>query len=125
MHEELIGYVGVDSGQLLLCDPCYIDSEWEEEDFDGDNASPKHNFSYKACAQATLSENGYGQLKYKMGHDGVGVAFSTAFGDGVYPVYGKYADDGTLKSVEVVFQYEDEEEDDDFRTFNEAPYGND
>ena len=33
MELELIGYVGVDSGQLLLCDPCYIDSEWEQEDF--------------------------------------------------------------------------------------------
>jgi len=33
MHIELIGYVAVDSGQLLLCDPCYIDSEWKKEDF--------------------------------------------------------------------------------------------
>jgi hypothetical protein len=29
----LMGVVGVDSGQLLLTDPCYIDSEWEKEDF--------------------------------------------------------------------------------------------
>ena len=33
MSVELIGHVGVDSGQLLLCDPCYIDSQWEKEDF--------------------------------------------------------------------------------------------
>lgn len=25
-----IGYVGVDSGQLLLCDPGYIDSQWRQ-----------------------------------------------------------------------------------------------
>lgn len=25
---KLLGGVGVDSGQLLVCDPCYIDSEW-------------------------------------------------------------------------------------------------
>jgi hypothetical protein len=25
---ELIGEVGVDSGQLMVCDPCYIGSEW-------------------------------------------------------------------------------------------------
>lgn len=24
----LLGSVGVDSGQLMVCDPCYIDSEW-------------------------------------------------------------------------------------------------
>lgn len=29
-----IGRVGVDSGQLMICDPCYIDSEWEKEDFE-------------------------------------------------------------------------------------------
>lgn len=32
-QEKHIGKVGVDSGQLLICDPCYIDSEWVKEDF--------------------------------------------------------------------------------------------
>ena len=27
-----LGEVGVDSGQLVVCDPCYIDSEWEQKD---------------------------------------------------------------------------------------------
>ena len=156
MSIELIGHVGVDSGQLLLCDPCYIDSEWEKEEFedfrtyqhkatkdklsygvdfinyqepiiptdgyDGKNmnellatgeweevpAPPsKYPFSYNACAKATLSQEGHGQLNYKHGHAGVGVAFSTAFGDGVYPVYAHYHADGTLRSVEVVFQEDD------------------
>lgn len=31
--KELIGHVGVDSGQLLIADPCYIDSEWEKKEF--------------------------------------------------------------------------------------------
>ena len=26
-----IGEVGVDSGQILICDPCYIDSQWKNE----------------------------------------------------------------------------------------------
>jgi len=30
--EIKIGEVGVDSGQLVVCDPCYIDSEWEKEE---------------------------------------------------------------------------------------------
>lgn len=34
MHIKNIGHVAVDSGQLLLCDPCYIDSEWKEEPFE-------------------------------------------------------------------------------------------
>ena len=32
--KKLIGYAGVDSGQILICDPCYIDSEWKKEEFD-------------------------------------------------------------------------------------------
>lgn len=173
MSIELIGHVGVDSGQLLLCDPCYLDSEWEKEEFEDiriykntktgktvqyrvhfdhyetiipeygmtmnelnatgewepvETPLAKKNFSYNACCDVTLSDNGVGQLKYKMGHPGVGVAFRTAFGDGYYPVYAKYSEDGTLKSVEVVFWEDDHDEDDeidDFKTFNEAPYGQD
>jgi len=31
---NLIGEVGVDSGQLMICDPCYIDSGWKKTDLD-------------------------------------------------------------------------------------------
>lgn len=149
MKKILIGHVGVDSGQLLMCDPCYIDSQWKNEDFEdiriyehvktkerlqyrvdfphyaieipkhgktmnelietGEWKSVdvrdtvKHPFSYNACAHATLSEDGHGQLNYELGHAGVGVAFATAFGDGYYPVYAKYGSDGILKSVIVEF----------------------
>jgi hypothetical protein len=148
MKKVLIGQVGVDSGQLLMCDPCYIDSEWSKEDFTdirvyehketkeklqykvdfphyeaeiskyGKNMNQlvatgewidlpmtdsKFPFSYNACSKATLSEDGYGQLNYKLGHAGVGVAFSTAYGDGVYPVYAVYSAAGVLKSVTVEF----------------------
>jgi hypothetical protein len=148
MKKILIGHVGVDSGQLLMCDPCYIDSQWEKEDFEdirifknkttgktlqyrkdfpnfaevipeygvdmnellktGDweqeeNFETEHNFSYNSCCKATLSEKGHGQLNYNMGHPGVGVAFSTAFGDGIYPVYAVYSAAGVLKSVTVEF----------------------
>ena len=148
MKKVLIGHVGVDSGQLLMCDPCYIDSEWTKEDFtdirvyehketkeklqyrvdfphyeaeipkygmnmnqliatgewdDVPMAGSEHPFSYNACCKATLSENGHGQLNYNLGHPGVGVAFSTAYGDGVYPVYAVYSAAGVLKSVTVEF----------------------
>lgn len=150
MTEKLIGYVGVDSGQLLLCDPCYIDSEWEKEDFQDirvyehttgkrlqylkdfsnyeepipaydyntinqlkatgewkelpDVRKVENNFSYNACCDKTLSVEGHGQLNYNLGHAGVGVAFSTAWGDGHYPVYANYNDKGDLESVTVKFE---------------------
>ena len=157
MELEFIGYVGVDSGQLLLCDPCYIDSQWVKEDFEDfrvyqhkdtknkltyridfgnyaepievyggknmneliatgeweelpDNKEAVNPFSYNACAKATLSNEGHGELSFKLGHPGAGVAFRTAFGDGMYPVIAHYLDDGTLQSVEVRFQEENDEE---------------
>jgi len=33
MTEKLLGFVGVDSGQLMICDPCYIKSEWKDKKF--------------------------------------------------------------------------------------------
>jgi hypothetical protein len=147
--EICIGHVAVDSGQLMICDPCYIDSEWENEDFEdirvyknkhtsrtltygkdfknyeevlpeygktmnilisehdwevADRPKSKSGFSYNACANATLSEEGHGELRFKMGHTGAGLAFSTAFGDGLYPVFAKYDADGNIKSVTVELQ---------------------
>ena len=156
MKIELIGEVGVDSGQLLLCDPCYIDSQWEKEEFediriykhkttgktlqyrkdfpnyeavipeydktmnqlnrtgeweqDETTHQPKNSFSYNACCKKTLSSQTYGELEFKSGRSGAGVAFSTAFGDGVYPVYAVYGDDGSLLKVEVVFQEEQDQD---------------
>ena len=33
VERKKIGVVGVDSGQIMVCDPCYIDSQWAKEDF--------------------------------------------------------------------------------------------
>ena len=156
-----IGVVGVDSGQLLVCDPCYILSEWKGEgtqrqlryysDRNGDkwacnyhvtisetetfgfnlftdfetvfedgihkgktpnmlvssgewveNQTPDvDEFSYSGCCSTTLSKQRGGQLNYKMGHAGVGVAFSSGYGDGCYPVFAEYNDDGRVIRVTI------------------------
>jgi len=147
--EVLIGHVAVDSGQLMICDPGYIDSQWENEDFEdirvyknehtsktltypkdftnyevvlpeygktmnvlisehdwqiAESPAAKSGFSYNACAKATLSEDGHGELSFKMGHTGAGLAFSTAYGDGLYPVYAHYDEEGVILSVTVKLQ---------------------
>lgn len=133
-----LGNVGVDSGQLMITDPCYIDSEWQHEPFQDDRVYrdtqsgalvrwgedfqrfdeplegygetpsdliaagrlaqlPKpvtpatFNYSYNGACQATLSA-GHGELVYRRGHPGAGVALSTAAGDGVYTIYGEKHD---------------------------------
>jgi len=133
-----LGEVGVDSGQLMICDPCYIASEWRDNQkvpspdyFDTEKnkkvISPRKRahedinfgskyrdgmtysdaiekgilkeeempdlkeFSYAGCCSQTLRGPG-GQLNYKKGHAGAGVAFSSGYGDGVYPVTAEIKD---------------------------------
>jgi hypothetical protein len=95
-----IGYVAVDSGQLLLCDPAYIDSEWVHEEQD-DFENPRAPFCYSACSKATMSEQRYGQLNFLLGHPGVGVCFASGIGDGLYPVYAKF-DGVRIAEIKVV-----------------------
>ncbi|MBJ7288998.1 DUF4241 domain-containing protein [Williamsia sp.] len=105
----LLGAVGVDSGQLMITDPCYIDGEWIDDADDiakvtgrGSHlqvaneqnqaaAQGPFSFSYSGAVNATLTA-GYGELAYRKGHAGAGVVFSTAWGDGFYPVYGEMHD---------------------------------
>jgi hypothetical protein len=155
---KLIGSCGVDSGQLMVCDPCYIKSEWipgrkpaERETlvltnkgkarFPGlkdwswrlsnksDYATPQKalgglsindvleqklvealprettdEFSYRGCCDATR-DGGGGALKFKMGHKGAGVCFSSGYGDGCYEVWGKLNNDGRFVEVRVIMEY--------------------
>jgi hypothetical protein len=163
MRRIKIGDVAVDSGQLMVCDPCYIESNWVKREFEPnekvevtmpgqapvvivirekgelvnrwdveldvlggktlnavaamglpvmmkrveENAETSE-FSYDGCCKATLSEARSGQLNFRMGHAGAGVAFSSGYGDGYYPVYGEMNREGRI--VRVVIEMGDEAE---------------
>jgi len=100
---QKIGNVGVDSGQLLVCDPCYFEHEWRKEKKNENIFDPqkKGEFSYAGCCIATTSKQQGGQLNFKIGHTGAGVAFATGFGDGNYPVFAKLKDYGTKEQPDV------------------------
>ena len=70
MKWKLLGEVGVDSGALMISDPCYADmvSKWL-----GGEVAPQSREP---------------QMHFPMGHPGLGVQAATAYGDGVYKVYG-------------------------------------
>jgi len=159
-----LGVVGVDSGQLMVCDPTYIDSEWiagqppsghdaviltdkgkkkfpgdkdwswrfGNPDSYGDYATPqpgfnnlsvndliemgfakhlpspvKEEFSYRGCCDASRSEEGGKGLPYKLGHEGVAVAFSSGYGDGTYEVWGKANHEGRIIEVRILMDNED------------------
>lgn len=101
-----VGSFAVDSGQAIVGDPCYLD-EWENwdnnEPFDN-HAQKKGQYGYLGSCGVTLAE-GYGILGI-----GKAVAFTTGYGDGYYPVYAQFNDDGRI--TKIVIDFEDEEVED-------------
>lgn len=97
---DLVGYCGVDSGQLMITDPCYLD-EWVADEC-GDKVKEKNNYSYAGACELTIADNKGGQLN-KTGIE-VGVVFASGYGDGVYPVYCKKNKDGRVVEVKVVME---------------------
>lgn len=95
---KLLGHVAVDSGQLVILDPDYIESEWKRRDGTGEFGGGTH----EECARLTLGPDHGGQLKFPAGHDGLGVVAQPIMGDGVYPVYADYVD-GKVAALTVEF----------------------
>lgn len=100
----LIGHFSVDSGQAMVGDPCYLD-DWEnwENGTPFDHESKAGQYGYLGACGITLKE-GYGELDR-----GKAVAFSTGYGDGLYPVYAELNEDGRVARVVIEFISEDEE----------------
>ena len=71
-----IGECGVDSGTLMIVDPCYCFHDEEERDA-----------VFRSVRGASLF--GEAEVPY-----GFGVVSSTGYGDGVYPVYAETVEDG-------------------------------
>jgi hypothetical protein len=86
----LVGYVGVDSGTIMIVDPCYVipDKDWE-----------------KFCGQIPLDvDEAEGAPVCLPGEKRpTAVAGSTRDGDGVFPVFAKYGKDGQLEGYEISF----------------------
>lgn len=107
---EYVGTLGVDSGQMMLCDPCYIKKDFANEYGEGGNP-----MSYSGACNATLSNQGFGFLTNTSGNYSINLAFvtSSGYGDGSYPVYIK-RDGNRIAEMKIVFigkDLEDEEDD--------------
>lgn len=105
----LIGHVAVDSGQIMIVDPCYINADFPKEfdpgqlgEFDDSPTQPSYEMNYDGCCNASLNKNGYGQLGNNFS-DTLGFVSRTAYGDGVYPVYADIDRNGTVKSITIDF----------------------
>lgn len=89
-----LGSVWVDSGQILICDPCYIDSSWKPED----GSDEFGGGSYSECCRVTLRGPG-GQVL-----GGAAVACRTGYGDGDYDVIAVVNEStGRVEEVRIIF----------------------
>ena len=93
---KLLGYVGVDSGQLMITDPCYLDEfRNNAEDLGWSPENPRikidkndRSYSYTGVCGTNHNDDQGGEIG-----DGKGVCFSSGLGDGAYPIYAQYEND--------------------------------
>lgn len=82
-----VGYVGIDSGTLLLTDPSYLKDLPEYEEMVGLKKSNR--------VSKRLTNKNTNTAKIKIGGSEALIS-DTGFGDGKYPVYAKITDEGKL-----------------------------
>jgi hypothetical protein len=93
-----IGEIGVDAGLCWIGDPCYV--------LHADPTPAAIGKSWDQFCDILRDDDRYPvarQFAYDLGHPGLGVVVSTGYGDGVYPVYAEFTDDGRIASVCVEF----------------------
>jgi hypothetical protein len=101
---KLIGEIGIDAGLCWIGDPCYIL-----------HADPlPHAIGKDWTAFCDILHDGgrhpvCKQFAYDLGHPGLGVVVSTGYGDGVYPVYAEFNEEGLVAKVCVEFIGPDDE----------------
>lgn len=96
-----IGNVWVDSGQMMLGDPCYLEG-WQGHDFADDRPG---EYSYAGACTATLSDDSAGIIgtDHRGTREGMAAVFATGYGDGSYPVDVTYNSDGRVVAVTILF----------------------
>jgi hypothetical protein len=86
----------------MVGDPCYLD-EWKtNRDEEWDLAGKIGQYSYQG-ASATTIDSSAGVLG-----NGRSVVFNTGYGDGVYPVYAEFNDDGRVARIVIEFVSDEE-----------------
>ncbi len=101
-----VGYVSVDSGQVIIVDPCYLhDGKPGPGGLQHASKGWKYEQHYEECCDATGGgiDDRTGEAQHAGSVlNGSAVASSTGWGDGTYPVYATILDDRVLK-LEIQF----------------------
>ena len=95
METKLAGHCGVDSGQIMVIDPCYA----FKDEFDDTNSN------YRNVCEITLGDPNYGEFPLPANGytSSIGVATSSGYGDGEYPVYVDINNDNRVVALHIYF----------------------
>lgn len=93
---ELIGYIGNDSGQMMLTDPAYV--------LLPDTHPQPPGMAYEDACAETLSTHRSGILTTDRANgNGLAAVVETGYGDGTFPVYVTRTPEGRIASLTVRF----------------------
>lgn len=98
---RVAGHIGVDSGQVMLIDPCYVTAEFEGQ------LDDKPGLNYAGACKASLSKRACGNFGGNDYTNTIAFCTSTAHGDGVYPVLVRRNAAGRVVSIRIDFDSDD------------------
>ena len=98
--QKLVGNVSVDSGTVMLVDPCYVLRDERHANY----PSMSQGKTYQSFLEAASAKDAdLGAKPVSPWGDGLGLVVGTTYGDGGYPVYATYNDAGRITSLTVYF----------------------
>ncbi len=101
-----IGEIGVDAGLCWIGDPCYILHTGQPPKTIGKSWDEFCDVLHEDGQYPTCK-----QFAYDLGHPGLGIVVSTGYGDGIYPVFAQFNDEGRIAKVWVEFIGQDDDTD--------------
>ena len=97
-NRKFIGEVGVDTGLCWIGDPCYVLNGKKPKEIGKD-----WNEFIDILSEKGLYDKQTAQLNYDLGHAGLGVVTTAGYGDGEYPVYATFNEEGRVAKIEIEF----------------------
>lgn len=96
---KLAGFCGVDSGQIMVIDPCYA---FKDDYFGSD--TPVTGGNYDSICRVSIADT-FGEFSLPAnGYPGsIGVVTTSGYGDGRYPVFVDVNDDGRVVELRIAF----------------------
>jgi hypothetical protein len=103
---KFIGEIGIDAGLCWIGDPSYILHTERPPKAIGKSWDEFCDILHRDKRYPTFM-----QFPYDLGHRGLGIVVSTGYGDGLYPVFAEFNDEGRIAKVCVEFIGQDDDSD--------------